>query len=471
MLTCFRVPAIFFPPCKPSRSETYVSASVKEIDYVQLGIVNQAELKLQPRAFFSFCTAAYTENDNSEQEKISPQCKDEDAYEHVERVLEIVGLFNIPGVSMDAIMLRVFPVTLTGAAKRYCPPLRTAKQLEDIRNFRQDGNETLYQTWERYNDLLCKCPGHDLNKYQKNWHDEGSLGRSSSDEISTITNKLNDLGRDMRKLKESMHAIQVGCEMCGGMHSKKLPPKTREETIERYLEESSKRQDSFEEWMKRFRESTDRNLKMHDSMIKGVEKKVEQLAQVVHSSMIHHSKFVNHVKMKTFERNETPKSAPKIVSFSNKVKKRIGEEQERTFLDGLVKLPVNTILIDTIRQTLDYTKILKNELPPKEKRLRKFHSSLCLGDPKPIRILIEMAGKSIESPKGIIENVLVPNDFGEQENLEEFLMNKDLNGDLGDLLDVNNLLPENDGDPFRVLSDSESEMGAWICLVEIWKTS
>ncbi|GKC81126.1 hypothetical protein Tco_1136843 [Tanacetum coccineum] len=61
MLTCFRVSAIFFPPCKPSRSEAYVPASVKEIDYIQLGIVNQAELKLQLRAFFSFCTAAYTE--------------------------------------------------------------------------------------------------------------------------------------------------------------------------------------------------------------------------------------------------------------------------------------------------------------------------------------------------------------------------------------------------------------------------
>ncbi|GJX35973.1 hypothetical protein Tco_0247530 [Tanacetum coccineum] len=60
LLYSFWHKAIFFPPCKPSRSETYVSASVKEIDYVQLGIVNQAELKLQPRAFFSFCTAAYT---------------------------------------------------------------------------------------------------------------------------------------------------------------------------------------------------------------------------------------------------------------------------------------------------------------------------------------------------------------------------------------------------------------------------
>nr|GEU65778.1 hypothetical protein [Tanacetum cinerariifolium] len=39
------------------------SASVKEIDYVQLGIVNQAELKLQPKAFFSFYTDVYTKLD------------------------------------------------------------------------------------------------------------------------------------------------------------------------------------------------------------------------------------------------------------------------------------------------------------------------------------------------------------------------------------------------------------------------
>ncbi|GKA60247.1 hypothetical protein Tco_0759654 [Tanacetum coccineum] len=36
----------------------HVSTSVKEIDNVQLGIVNQAELKLLPKSFFSFCTAA-----------------------------------------------------------------------------------------------------------------------------------------------------------------------------------------------------------------------------------------------------------------------------------------------------------------------------------------------------------------------------------------------------------------------------
>ncbi|GKD45660.1 hypothetical protein Tco_1270305, partial [Tanacetum coccineum] len=81
--------------------------------------------------------------------------KNDDAHEHVEQVIDIVSLFNILGVSHGAVMLRVFHITLTGAAKRwvdrlplgtvdcwdllknafiqrYCPPSRTAKQLEEI---------------------------------------------------------------------------------------------------------------------------------------------------------------------------------------------------------------------------------------------------------------------------------------------------------------------------------------------------
>ncbi|GJS27120.1 putative ribonuclease H-like domain-containing protein [Tanacetum coccineum] len=51
--------------------------------------------------------------------------------------------------------------------QRYCPPSMTAKQLEDIHNFKQEGDESLYQAWERYNDLLYKCPTHDINSHQK----------------------------------------------------------------------------------------------------------------------------------------------------------------------------------------------------------------------------------------------------------------------------------------------------------------
>ncbi|GKF56536.1 hypothetical protein Tco_0166876, partial [Tanacetum coccineum] len=45
--------------------------------------------------------------------------KNVDAHEHVDQVLDIVSLFNILGVSHGAVMLCVFPITLTGAAKRW----------------------------------------------------------------------------------------------------------------------------------------------------------------------------------------------------------------------------------------------------------------------------------------------------------------------------------------------------------------
>nr|GEV46931.1 hypothetical protein [Tanacetum cinerariifolium] len=51
--------------------------------------------------------------------------KDEYAYKHVEMVMEISSLFSTPIVSNDAIMLRMFPLTLTGQAKRWMRRLPT----------------------------------------------------------------------------------------------------------------------------------------------------------------------------------------------------------------------------------------------------------------------------------------------------------------------------------------------------------
>ncbi|GJW39792.1 hypothetical protein Tco_0065637 [Tanacetum coccineum] len=40
----------------------------------------------------------------------------EDANEHIEKFLEIVDLFYVPNITVDQLMLRVFPISLTGAA-------------------------------------------------------------------------------------------------------------------------------------------------------------------------------------------------------------------------------------------------------------------------------------------------------------------------------------------------------------------
>ncbi|GJU38074.1 reverse transcriptase domain-containing protein [Tanacetum coccineum] len=51
--------------------------------------------------------------------------------------------------------------------RQYCPPFKTAKKLEEIRNFKQEVDEPLYHAWERYSDLLYRCPQHDLNNQQR----------------------------------------------------------------------------------------------------------------------------------------------------------------------------------------------------------------------------------------------------------------------------------------------------------------
>ncbi|GKB28840.1 hypothetical protein Tco_0868241 [Tanacetum coccineum] len=64
--------------------------------------------------------------------------------------------------------------------------------------------------------------------HSQKWHDGSSSGNKKSSnnpkEIAVIISKLDKLGRDMRKLKENVHAIQVGCQICGRAHLDKECP-------------------------------------------------------------------------------------------------------------------------------------------------------------------------------------------------------------------------------------------------------
>ncbi|GKA79715.1 putative reverse transcriptase domain-containing protein [Tanacetum coccineum] len=84
----------------------------------------------------------------------------------------------------------------------YCLPSKTAKQLKDICNFKKEGEETSYQAWESRS--ICSS--------------------NNSEGMAAIASKLDNLGRDMKKLMENAHAIQVGCQLCGGPHLDKECP-------------------------------------------------------------------------------------------------------------------------------------------------------------------------------------------------------------------------------------------------------
>ncbi|XP_024961929.1 uncharacterized protein LOC112502289 [Cynara cardunculus var. scolymus] len=109
----------------------------------------------------------------------------EDSHSHLKSFMEITDTFPIPGVSNDALRLTLFPFSLRDRAKswfnslqpgfvdswnsvakkflkKYFPPTRNAKSRNEICLFRQMDDEAVPDAWERYKELLRKCPHHGI---------------------------------------------------------------------------------------------------------------------------------------------------------------------------------------------------------------------------------------------------------------------------------------------------------------------
>nr|GEV19321.1 hypothetical protein [Tanacetum cinerariifolium] len=156
----------------------------------------------------------------------------EDANEHIEKILEIVNLFHVPNITKDQIMLRVFPMFLTGVTgcwlrnkpsssiktwedlktkflSKYCPPARTAKKMDEINNFQQEPDETLYQSWERFKELLMK----------QILDSKGAIPTKTAIDAKVAILEMAEYSqKEIKKVNEKVYAAQVKCEQCKGPH-------------------------------------------------------------------------------------------------------------------------------------------------------------------------------------------------------------------------------------------------------------
>ncbi|GJY38456.1 mutator type transposase [Tanacetum coccineum] len=112
--------------------------------------------------------------------------------------------------------------------------------------------------------------------------------------------KLDNLGRDMKKLKENVHTIQVGCQIYEGPHLDKECP-LNEEVKQVYevkygefgrpapFKESNgakKNQHEMEDWIKKLQENAEINTSNKNASLKNLETKIKQLTKELHSRTI-----------------------------------------------------------------------------------------------------------------------------------------------------------------------------------------
>nr|GFB04179.1 reverse transcriptase domain-containing protein [Tanacetum cinerariifolium] len=187
---------------------------------------------------------------------------------------------RVPNVPTSSIKLMLFPLSLEGAAwiwlekeaprsiltwddlvskfiNQFFPPSKTTNLRNEITRFQQRFDESFYEAWERFNDLLRASPHHGFSELHQldtfynalNVNDQDSLNSaavlakvstsSSTPAISSEVSELKDMVRALlldKKNQSSAPAlsstpapvktIEPNCVTCGVTHSYQNCPVT-----------------------------------------------------------------------------------------------------------------------------------------------------------------------------------------------------------------------------------------------------
>nr|GEX24757.1 reverse transcriptase domain-containing protein [Tanacetum cinerariifolium]GEX27452.1 reverse transcriptase domain-containing protein [Tanacetum cinerariifolium] len=167
-------------------------------------------------------------------------------------------------VTDDALRLYLFPHSLTHHATawfdrlprnsintfeqmakmflgKYFPPSMVTKLRNEITNFCQRPNESLFEAWERYKLSIDRCPNHnmrpeecydlienmtahhnDLDTSAQRSESSSSISSSFDQEIVALKAKMAKINKNLMKvlqINQKVKAVTPSCETCGGPHS------------------------------------------------------------------------------------------------------------------------------------------------------------------------------------------------------------------------------------------------------------
>ncbi|GKA39889.1 reverse transcriptase domain-containing protein [Tanacetum coccineum] len=139
----------------------------------------------------------------------------EDPHAHIRYFNKITSTMKFPNVPSTSVKLMLFPFSLEGAARiwlekepprsiltwddlvskfinKFFPPSKTTNLRNEITRFQQKFDETFYEAWDRFNDLLRGCPHHGFSELHQLDTFYNALNSNDQDSLNSAAGATND---------------------------------------------------------------------------------------------------------------------------------------------------------------------------------------------------------------------------------------------------------------------------------------
>ncbi|GJT79383.1 reverse transcriptase domain-containing protein [Tanacetum coccineum] len=157
----------------------------------------------------------------------------EDPHAHIRYFNKITSTMRFPNVPSTSIKLMLFPFSLEGAAQiwlekepprsiltwddlvskfinQFFPPSKTTNLRNEITNFQQRFDESFYEAWDRFNDLLRACPHHGFSELHQLDTFYNALNSNDQDSLNSAAggNFLDKMPRDCLRIIKSKSKVR-----------------------------------------------------------------------------------------------------------------------------------------------------------------------------------------------------------------------------------------------------------------------
>nr|GEY23192.1 reverse transcriptase domain-containing protein [Tanacetum cinerariifolium] len=157
----------------------------------------------------------------------------EDSHAHIRYFNKITSTMRVPNVPSSSIKLMLFPFSLEGAAhiwlekepprsiqtwddlvykfiNQFFLPSKTTNLRNEITRFQQRFDESFYEAWERFNDLLRACPHHGFSELYQLDTFYNALNVNDHDSLNSAAggNFLDKMPREYLKIIESKSKVR-----------------------------------------------------------------------------------------------------------------------------------------------------------------------------------------------------------------------------------------------------------------------